>query len=192
VVLATIGEKSINGVVANPRLVVRKVRGGIAGRGYAFATSIVDTKVLDNKLRPITTLVIKWSEQTAQTGAKDKEGGGWSKSTKLLRQTLMNVLVGHGSEQRPFPDGPMVRAVDMEIVRAEFYKTYVTKGETAKAKQDAKQKAFIRALKSAQEASVIGVREINDITFIWLAKAGRRPSENPPSEENPCGQEDGL
>ena len=107
---------------------------------------------------------------------------------KLLRQTLMNVLVDHGTEQRPFPDDQMVvRAVDSEIVRTEFYKTYVTKGDTPEAKQDAKQKAFVRTLKKAQGDQLIGVREINDITFIWLARAEGRPSE-----ATPCGRGDGL
>ena len=42
----------------------------------------------------------------------------------------MNVLVDHGKEQRPYPDGPMVRAVDLEIVRQEFYRCYLAEGDT--------------------------------------------------------------
>src|SRR5262249_46498579 len=61
VVLAVLGKKNEAGIVTEPRLVVRKMRGGIAGREYAFTTRIVDTGVVDAKHRPITTLVIDWS-----------------------------------------------------------------------------------------------------------------------------------
>jgi hypothetical protein len=44
VVLVTLGEKSISGIVTNPRLAARKVRGGIAGKGYAFTTEVVPTE----------------------------------------------------------------------------------------------------------------------------------------------------
>jgi hypothetical protein len=173
VVLATLGDKSISGVVTNPRLAVRKVRGGIAGREYHFTTTIIDTKVVDSKLRPITTLTITWSEQSDPVAdTKDKKKDPWSKSLRLLRRVLMNLLVDRGVDQHPYPDGPIVRAVDKEVVRAEFYKDYPADGETAEKKQVAKNKAFNRAIKDAQAAGLIGVREIElNIQYIWLAKA---------------------
>jgi hypothetical protein len=79
----------------------------------------------------------------------------------------MNVLVDHGHEQRPFSDGPMVRAVDIEIVRQEFYKSYPAEGDTA-TRQAIRQKAFRRAVVSAQEQNLVGVREVEGVTLVWL------------------------
>jgi hypothetical protein len=65
-------------------------------------------------------------------------------------------------------DGPVVRAVDQEVVRAEFYKSYPADGD-ANAKQNVRRQAFGRALKDAQARGLIGVREIENITYVWLA-----------------------
>jgi hypothetical protein len=172
VVLATLGERSLAGVVSNPRLAVRKVRGGIAGREYAFTTEVKKTGTVDPKGRDITTLKIIWSGQSTTTGAsiKDKKDP-WTKSLRLLRGVLMNVLAGHGTALRPYADDPktQVRAVDKELVRKEFYKDYPADGETHEQRQEAKKKAFKRAINDAQTASLIGVREIDAVQYVWLA-----------------------
>jgi hypothetical protein len=173
VVLATLGERSLGGVVTNPRLAVRKVRGGIAGREYAFTTDVAKTGTVDSKQREITTLKIIWSEQPTTTAAstKDKKDP-WSKSLRLLRRVLMNVLVEHGKDLHPYSDDPTtrVRAVDKEIVRTEFYKDHPADGETHEKRQEAKKKAFKRAINDAQTAGLIGVREIDSVQYVWLAK----------------------
>src|SRR6516165_6529295 len=90
------------------------------------------------------------------------------KSLRHLRQTMMNMLADCGSEQRPYPDGPIVRAVDLEVVRAEFYKSYPATGDEA-AKKEARKKAFSRAIENADEKRLIGSRDIGAITFVWFA-----------------------
>jgi hypothetical protein len=87
-----------------------------------------------------------------------------------LQRALMNVLVEHGTEQQPFHDGPVVRAVDIEIVKAEFYKSYPTADVDAKKRQATKRQAFHRAARDAQERSLIGVREVDDVTLVWLVR----------------------
>jgi hypothetical protein len=78
VVLATLGEKTMAGVVTNPRLAVRKTRGGVAGREYPFTTHVVDTGVVDAKLRPIKTLAITWgAERTATVAKPDRWPRHW-------------------------------------------------------------------------------------------------------------------
>jgi hypothetical protein len=173
IVLATLGERSLTGVVTNPRLAVRKVRGGIAGREYAFTTDVAKTGTVDSKQREITTLKIIWSEQSITTGAstKDKKDP-WSKSLRMLRRVLMNVLVDRGTELRPYADDPktQVRAVDKELVRTEFYKDHPAEGETHEKRQDARRRAFNRSINDAQIAGLIGVREIDSVQYVWLAK----------------------
>jgi hypothetical protein len=129
---------------------------------------------------PLTTLTIDWSATATEPITKSRDDA-WSKSLRLLRRTLMNVLVDHGTDQRPFLDGPTVRAVDQEIVRREFYKSYPADGD-AKKKQAARQKAFRRAIKDAQAAELIGIREIGDVVFVWFGSA------NDGSVQNACGQ----
>jgi hypothetical protein len=52
--------------------------------------------------------------------------------------------------------------------RPGFYKSYPADGD-AKAKQNARRQAFGRALKDAQAKGLIGVREIETVTYVWLA-----------------------
>ncbi len=132
VVLALLGTRSISGEVADCRLAVRKVRSGPTGQEFAFTVRSVDIGI-DRYGAQLTSLMIDWSNQPVEKSAKS--GEGWSKSLRLLRQVLMNVLVDHGSNQRPFPDGPVVRAVDVDLVRREFCRSYVADGNTPAKRQ---------------------------------------------------------
>jgi hypothetical protein len=94
VVLVTLGEKSISGIATNPRLAVRKVRGGIAGRGYAFTTEVVPTDTVDRKGRQVTTLKVICSSESSP--ADDRKKDPWSKGLRLLRKIMMSMLVDWG------------------------------------------------------------------------------------------------
>jgi hypothetical protein len=174
VVLALLGEKAITGAVTDTRLALRKSRAGASGQEFPFSVRVIDLGV-DDSSRPTTSLVIDWLAGPSQ-GAPKAEGSGWSKSLRLLQRALMNVLVDHGSDQRPFPDGPIVRTVDVEVVRAEFYKSYAADGD-AKQKQNTKRQAFNRAVRDAQERSLICVRENGDTTWIWLVQKEPAPED---------------
>ena len=162
VVLALLGAKSISGEVTDTRLATRKRRSGASGEEFPFTVQSVDLGV-DSYGGQITSLVIHWGAKNSEPEKRER----WSKSLRLLRQALMNVLVDHGREQRPFPDGPLVRAVDLEIVRQEFHRSYPAEGDAA-TRHAARRKAFHRAIVAAQEQGLIGVREVNDVTMIWL------------------------
>ena len=70
-----------------------------------------------------TAVVIDWA-QAKEAVAEVRQDAAWAKSLRLLKQILMNVLAEQGSKQRPYIDGPVVRAVDIEALRMEFYKSY--------------------------------------------------------------------
>jgi len=125
---------------------------------------------------PVTRVTIDWAPvvRSSQTGS---DQDGWTRSLRLLRRTLMNVLVEQGREQRPFSDGPLVRAVDIEIVRAEFYRSYPAEGDE-KTKRATRQKAFRRAIDNAQSNNLIGVREVGTVTLVWLARVQDGPAQN--------------
>ncbi len=161
-VLALLGEKSVSGEVKNPRLAVRKRRSGANGVEISFQPRVVPAGDDDE-----TTIVIDWrqADEAAAAAKPDK----WGKALRLLRQTLMNALIDCGSHQRPFHDGPMVRAADVEAVRSEFYKSYAAEG-TGKQKAAARRQAFNRAINEAQARGLVGIREIGTATFVWFAK----------------------
>ena len=161
VVLALLGDKNMAGEVTNPRLAIRKRRSGANGVEIPFRPRIVQAG--DDE----TTLVFDWlqADQVAPAVKADR----WGKALRLLRQTFMNMLADHGTDERPFPDGSTVRAVDIEIVRKEFYSSYPADGDE-KQKAATRQKAFKRAIHDAQARGLIGVREVGAVTFIWLAR----------------------
>jgi hypothetical protein len=167
IVLALLGNKDISGAVTNTRLALRKSRAGAGGQEFPFVASVVDLGGADNNGIAVTSLVIDW--QPAATVKTAKANDGWSKSLVLLRRCFMNVLADHGRECQPFADGPSVRAVDIEIVRGEFYKSTPADGD-AKDKQAVRRQAFNRAIKTAQERNVIAVREVDGVTLVWLVR----------------------
>ena len=116
--------------------------------------------------------MIDWAA-AAGAGPQPK---GWPKSLQLLRRILMNVLVDK-ERARPFSDGPLVRAVDLEIVRAEFYRSYPAEGDE-KTKRATRQKAFRRAIANAQSNNLIDVREVGTVTLVWLARVQDGPAQN--------------
>ena len=164
VVLASLGAKSISGEISDTRLATRKRRSGPSGEEFPFTVQSVDLGV-DAHGSQISSLVIRWGAKGKQQPSERRER--WSKSLRLLRQVLMNVLVDHGKEQRPFADGPLVRAVDLEIVRQEFHRSYPAEGDAA-TRHAVRRKAFYRAIVSAQEQGLIGVREVDAVTMVWL------------------------
>jgi hypothetical protein len=164
VVLALLGERNVAGKVTNTRLALRKRRSGPNGEEFPFATRIVELGA-DQFGEAVTTLTIDWAPATARaTPTKDK---AWSKSLRLLQRALMTMLADLGTEQRPIADGPIVRAVDLEAIRAEFYKSYPADGDD-KQKQATCRQGFNRAIKAAQVADLIGIRNSGGSTMVWM------------------------
>jgi AAA domain len=167
VVLALLGDKSTSGEVKNTRLALRKSRGGANGQEFPFRPRNVKMGV-DKFGKPVSTLVIDW-DATVQAPAAAKADPRWSKSLRLLRQVLMNLLVDHGTDQRIHADGPVARTVNVETVRAEFYRSYLADGDSEAKKAAARRQAFNRAVNSARDEGVIGLRDFGTETVIWLA-----------------------
>jgi hypothetical protein len=166
VVLALLGERGLNGIVNNPALCVRKRKSGANGEEFPFQTEEAE---VDNEK----TLTIRWTDaDDVKATAKPKKKNPWAvKSLRHLHKTMTNVIADCGSEQQPYADGPIVRAVDLELVRAEFYKSYPATGDDA-AKKEARKKAFSRATTDADDKDLIGIRDLGATTFIWFAQAG--------------------
>jgi hypothetical protein len=100
------------------------------------------------------------------------------KNLTLLRRALMETVAKYGIDERPFPDGPLLRVVDLERVRSEFYAAYpATERGTPEQREDTRQKAFRRSVNSAVNQGLIGSREIRGIQMLWFAApSGRTPA----------------
>src|SRR5262245_27216130 len=87
-----------------------------------------------------------------------------------MKRVLETLLAEQGINQPIPPDGPAVRMVDQELVRKAFYAcTPATEG-TAKQKQDRQRAQFEAALARAEEARLVGIREIGEATWLWLSR----------------------
>jgi hypothetical protein len=80
----------------------------------------------------------------------------------------MALLADVGTDIVPFADGPKVRAIQSEIVRAEFYKQYSTTDADPKKKQEARKKAYQRAVHTARDKRLLNVREVDGVEWLWL------------------------
>jgi hypothetical protein len=164
-VLALLGERTVAGTVSNSRLALRKRRGGRNGEEFPFTTRVIELGT-NQYGETETTLAIDWASEGARTIVG--ESRPWSKSLRLFQQCLSTALADLGKQQRPYADGPIVQAVDMEAVRAEFQKSYPAEGDD-KQKHEAARKAFKRAILLAQGNKLIGVRILAGTTWVWLA-----------------------
>ena len=171
-VIALLGERTLSGKVSGSRLTIRKLRDGETGGEVEFAAKQVRLGA-DEDGEPVTTLVIDW-----QTGSQAPRKPRWSKALATLRKSLMVVSVEKGENVRPYgAEGPMVRAVDRESLRAEYYKSWAGDSETEEGLADARRQAFNRDLKRAAAEELIGVRD----KLIWLAG----PEDGPPAAATP-------
>jgi hypothetical protein len=163
-VLAILADRDLSGNVSNPRMAIRKVRSAAVGTEIPFAIKVVDLGP-DKNGQLQTTLVIKWRIE----GSAFKAADPWALNFRVFNEALSCALANHGQERRPWADGPMVRAVDAEHVRTEFYRLYPAEGDTEEKRQGARRKAFRRKLEGARERGLIGTAVVGGTTLVWHA-----------------------
>ena len=171
VVMSILASKEITGKVASCRLVFRKLRSGAAGKEFPFSMRTV-TVGADEDGDPMTSLVVEFG--TEATSAQDQEGKQWSDGIKMLRRVLMSVVADCGTDLPAFAGGPTVRAVNSDLVRDEYCKQTPAEGD-APTKKKTRLQQYRRAIKSAQAKGLIGLREINDVQWIWLTSPELHP-----------------
>jgi hypothetical protein len=164
IVLALLGEKELAGAVKNPRMAARKRRGGPNGEEFTFTTQLVVLGT-DADGDPVDTLVLEWG---GTIDPADARHGRWPKSTLLLRRIMMTLLVKQGVDIQPEPDGAVVRAIDRELVRKEFCKSYPADGDTEEKRQHTRRQRFSVAVKTAHERDLIDARVNGETTYLWL------------------------
>jgi hypothetical protein len=186
VIFACLADKNEAGAVSNHRLALRKRRSGPNGEEFPFRTRMVE--VGTNKFGQLeTTLVLDYGiDPNAPLKPAKDDDWGKAKPVLHLRKVIMSLMAEHGVDIHPFPDGKPIRAVKVELVEAEFHRSYpVTRrgGETERQIQDTKRRAFKRGLEDAViKKGVIVTREIHGVDWVWLAS--RSPDEGAGPTEN--------
>ena len=174
-VLACLGDKELSGNVINTRLAVRKNRGGQQGQEYPFTLRMVKAPEPDEDGEPISTMVVDWVP--APPGGAQPEPDPWAQARRQdqrtaglrLKRVLMGALADQGVELPIPPDGPLVRMIDQEIVREQFYVQTPADGTPAQ-KGEFRRKRFKRAVDWAEDQQLIAVEEIDDVTYLRLSR----------------------
>jgi hypothetical protein len=173
-----LGDKQVTGSVTNTRLAVRKHRGGRQGQEYPFQLRVVEAPEKDEDGDSITTMIVDWLPP-GMAAAAPPPSDPWmtccrrqDQRTPLLRlkRVLETLLAEQGIDQPIPPDGPVVRMVDQKLVRKAFYACTPAAEGTAKQKQDRQRAQFDAALARAEEARLVGIREIGETTWLWLSQ----------------------
>jgi hypothetical protein len=181
-VLACLGDKELSGSVVNTRLAIRKNRGGQQGREYPFVLRMVEAPEPDEDGEPISTMVIDWQPAPPGCATQSKDPWGLPKrqdqrtAVLRLKRVLMAELAEHG-EDRPTPEGVVVRMIDQEIVREQFYASTPADG-TSEQKSKFRRQKFSRALDWAEDHRLIGVGENGDVAYIWLMRPDPEEEED--------------
>jgi AAA domain len=184
VVLAVLGKREVGGRVVDTRVALRKIRGAPQGEEFYFTVRSVDAPELDEDGEAVTTLVIDWQPGPPTAGQAKPETDPWQESRQaetrqalvLLRRVLMAVLADRGTPQQTSPGGPIRQAVELKVLRIEFCAQVVADG-TPEQKQKHRNQRFRRALDHAQEKGLIGVREIEVLTYVWLTTPDRQDED---------------
>ena len=172
-VLACLGERELSGHVRNLRLAVRKCRGGPSGQEFPFSMREVADPQPDEEGNPITTLVVDWTAPAAAPAGPGPDPWEGERRTDarqamlLLKRVLMAKLAEHGVELELTTGGPIMRGIDQELVREDFYQQTPADG-TERQKQDFRRKRFARTINRAIEKRLIGMRETGPLTYLWL------------------------
>jgi hypothetical protein len=164
---------------------VRKNRGGKQGQEYPFMLRVVEAPEKDEDNEVITTMVVDWSAKPSEVAPPNDP---WQQSRRQdqrttalrLKRVLMSVLAEAGVDLSLGPDGPVVRMVSQDIVRTEFYVQTPADG-TPEQKGSLRRQKFLRALAWAEEHGLIGVKEVDNVVYLWLARPNMT---NETEEEN--------
>ena len=168
-VLALLGEKEMTGEIKNSRMALRKVRGGKQGELIAIEPRrVAGGQRKDGK--EITSLVIDWRKESGDgdfmEAVLSPRKAHVPKSVAIFRRALVEALDACGKDISPRAGMPQVKAVDREIVRAEFLKIYPAQNRKAK------EMAFLRCEKEAVARHVAGYRAIggegSENAVYWL------------------------
>jgi len=155
-VLVLLGDRGLAGLVENPRLGVRKQKGGRTGEEIPFKPREV-TIYENSGFDAITTLVIDWAEPGPLEGAPRAQQRNPPRALNIFIKAFEFALTESGKRIHPFNTAVEVLAVDRESVRHEFMKIYPADNP------DTKKKAFERKEVEAVVRHLMIAREVGTV-----------------------------
>jgi len=145
VVLSVLADRDDRtGKVSGRELALAKARDGLEGPIAPFELKPHDLG-LDEDGEPFCSLVVIPGEP-GQSTVRARRPKADSRSVITLREAVSEAIDTAGKDIRVRADGPIVRAVEVRNVRAEFYRRYVTAEDDPKKAAEAAKKAFRRLL----------------------------------------------
>jgi hypothetical protein len=127
----------------------------------------------DSDGEDVSTLIVESVEPGATEGAKAPQAKAIPRAQRLLIAVVEQAIGEDETAKmiRPWPDGPLVKAVSDEAVRRRYY---VRLAENAKPREDPQKladrqrQAFYRAINDALKAVILMACEQDGTRFIWL------------------------
>jgi hypothetical protein len=95
-----------------------------------------------------------------------------------LKRVLMAILAEQGVDLPIAPDGPVMRMVDQTLVRKAFYACTPADESTPEQKGHFRRQKFLRALDWAEDEQLIGITEIEGVTYLRLTRSNEGEDES--------------
>ena len=105
--------------------------------------------------------------EAGESTIRTKRPKAETRSVLALREAVTEATDAAGKQIRIRADGPLVRAIEVRNVRAEFYRRYVTGTDEADKAADAKKKAFRRLLDKLPADYAMATQDGQE--WIWKA-----------------------
>ncbi len=127
---------------------------------FSISFALRDVQIgTDMEGNPIKSAVVDWSGEAANEVSIPRLH--LTPATRAYVQAVA-VLQNEAAPLRVYPDGPMLKVLDRERVRTEFYASFAADNQAAK------RQAFNRGETKAKENGLINFRQVGDLTWIWL------------------------
>jgi hypothetical protein len=160
VILAcTCDRDELTGKTSNHQISLTKSRDGPEGPISAYNLKVVDLGE-DEDGDPYTTCIVEFTNEIRR---REKNGAGKGRDT--FADAVNEALAEHGQKHRVLGDGPAVTAVNVSHVRDAFIRFYPA--EDPEKADEAKRKAWARALKAARNSHLYRTEERDGRDVIW-------------------------
>lgn len=173
VVISVLADRNdITGEVKNREVALAKARDGIEGPIAPFQLRFVELGVDDDNDTFGACIIEPLLDQATRqrtTAAVSKE----LRTLKTFREAFGDVIDDRGADIRAHDDGPTVRGVRVQDVRAAFVKRYATGEGDERQRGNTTNKAFRRALEKL--TAHYSTRVIGNEEWIWALNPGGKP-----------------
>ncbi|KRR18478.1 AAA family ATPase [Bradyrhizobium retamae] len=169
------GHTSLTGSVES-QLAIRKARNGDVIVTVECAKDFPEGAEITSRLEQvtvgtdldgddITTLVVLPSDSAPQPQRSGKRAKTEPRSIRTFREAMGEAMEANGKDMQVLDGGPVVRAVDSQYVRAEFYRRWASGEHDVKKATQAREKAFQRLLKGLPSDIATAIK--HDREWLW-------------------------